>query len=141
MKKENSFGIIPVIKKSDKWFVFLIQNKFSDHWGFPKGRANENETHFESAKRELKEETNLLVNYLIQDTPLKEQYICIKNNEKINKTVLYYLCKITNEDYILQEEEVINGGFFIINRAKDILTYKQSKALMNDVINTLKDIK
>jgi len=49
--------------------VVLIQQKFGtsqNFWALPGGLVNENETLLDAVKRELKEETNLTVNYLEQ---------------------------------------------------------------------------
>ena len=54
MKKEKSCGCI--IIENNK--VLLI-HQTKGHWGFPKGHIEENETEFDTALREVKEETNL----------------------------------------------------------------------------------
>ena len=54
MKYEKSCGA--VIFDNDK--VLVIQ-QVAGHWGFPKGHVEQGETELETAKREIKEETNL----------------------------------------------------------------------------------
>lgn len=55
--------------KDNELKVVLIQQKFGTNqnfWALPGGLLNENETLLDAVKRELKEETNLTVNYLEQ---------------------------------------------------------------------------
>ena len=55
--------------KDNELKVVLIQQKFGTNqnfWALPGGLVNENETLLDAVKRELKEETNLTVNYLEQ---------------------------------------------------------------------------
>ena len=59
MKRDESFGVVPLSKTSGQWEVFLIQHNRSGYWGFPKGHAEPHETAEAAAFRELKEETNL----------------------------------------------------------------------------------
>lgn len=55
--------------QKSKLYVLLIQQKFgsqNDYWALPGGLVQEDETLIEAVKRELKEETNVAVNYLEQ---------------------------------------------------------------------------
>ena len=62
MLKEKAFGIIPIKRKNEvgEYLIFLVQLKSGNHWGFPKGHPEPEETDFRlTAIREFKEETNL----------------------------------------------------------------------------------
>lgn len=55
--------------KENKLYVLLIQQKFGSlntYWALPGGLVQEDESLLEAVKRELKEETNVSVNYLEQ---------------------------------------------------------------------------
>ncbi|NHN25445.1 NUDIX hydrolase [Flavobacterium jejuense] len=55
--------------QKSKLYVLLIQQKFgsqNDYWALPGGLVQEDEALIEAVKRELKEETNVSVNYLEQ---------------------------------------------------------------------------
>lgn len=45
----------------DDTSILLVHGRESGKFGFPKGHLEENETHWEAAKRELKEETGIIV--------------------------------------------------------------------------------
>ncbi len=57
----------------------VVQGKLSDKWSFPKGHRELDETAFETAMRELNEETGIV----------------LKNPENFDKLITYY-----NSDYV-----------------------------------------
>ena len=59
MKKEKSCGAIIFRKIQNKYEFVLIQQKYSLHFGFPKGHVEQNESELMTAYREVKEETGL----------------------------------------------------------------------------------
>jgi 8-oxo-dGTP pyrophosphatase MutT (NUDIX family) len=133
---EKSFGIIPLKKKQNAWHVFLIHHKNGCHWGFPKGHANPQETGLDSAKRELKEETGLQVITLLRELPLQEHYICSKEGKEVDKIVDYFISEVDGK-IALQKEEIIEGDFFLLSEAKDIITYENSKNICEQVIKII----
>ena len=61
MKLLFSAGIVVYFKRKDK-VQYLLLHYASGHWGFPKGKIEEDEKKQEAALRELKEEASLLAN-------------------------------------------------------------------------------
>ena len=59
MKKEFSFGIVPLQCVNEQWQVLLVQHQ-AGHWAFPKGHAEIGEEPKQTAERELLEETGLV---------------------------------------------------------------------------------
>ena len=132
MKKEESFGIIPLSKKNGQWEVFIVQLKHSRFWGFPKGHPEKGETPKETAKRELKEETNLGVVRFIQELPLTEQYQFSSGGVPISKSVQYFLAEAQGE-VILQEHEIQNGSWVTFSEFALKATHTESKAILKEV--------
>ncbi len=130
MIKEESFGIIPILKNEKNYLVFLIHHRNGDHWGFPKGHADGDEKEIDIAKRELFEETNLEVENFISKEPLIEKYHCIKNNMQVDKTVKYYIAKVKDKNFKLQQEEIIDGKWVTFEEAKEIISFFQSKEIL-----------
>jgi len=129
---EESFGTIPLKKQKDKWITFIIKNKSGNHWGFPKGHANISETPKESAIRELKEETNLNIISYLYESPIIEQYYFERNSNKVTKKVYYYLIEVEGLGKITSKE-ILEGKWVEITKAKEEITYKESKAIVNQV--------
>lgn len=139
MKKDESFGVIPLSKEKGHWEVFVIQHHRSGYWGFPKGHAEPNETAQEAAFRELKEETNLELIELLQKDPLKEQYTFILNRRRVFKQVLYFIA-IVGGEIKLQKGEIHDGTWLPFPQAIDRVTHQEGKTLLTLVEKVLPEI-
>ncbi len=131
MKKEISCGAI-VIKNGK---VLLIKHK-EGHWGFPKGHMESGESYIETAKREVKEETNIDIK-ILSDEYFIESYIV---KENINKDVIYYLAEPLNDEILLQESEVNEGEFIKINEICNHLNFDETKKLFLNAIDKYNNI-
>lgn len=97
MKKYTSAGIIVV--SYDK--KILVLKHPEGHWGFPKGYVEDIDNNtLETAIRELKEETSLNINFIVN--PIKYYFEETYNN----KRVIYYLGYSVNKNILLKEEFV-----------------------------------
>jgi len=129
---EESFGSIPLKIKNKNWYTFLVKNKSGNHWGFPKGHANLSESEKQTALRELQEETNLKVVKFLVEKPIVEQYIFFRNSEKTAKKVYYFLVEVEG-DAKITSDEILEGKWIELTKAKDLITYDASKELVNQV--------
>ena len=121
MKYEKSCGAI--IIDNDK---ILVLQQVAGHWGFPKGHVEEGETEIQTAKREIKEETNL-------DVEINDNYRYTEKYspaEGIEKEVVYFIAKKIGGEIKIQEEEVKGIGWFNYEEAIERLTYDNSKQLL-----------
>lgn len=128
MKKEISYGIVPLLKKKDEWHVLLV---FSGRgfWGLPKGHKQSQEDGKEAAVRELLEETNLnVVRFLTEETFL-EHYSFLKGTTFIDKTVVYYIAEVSG-DIVLQKEEIHKCSWVKLPAAKELATYPETKRIL-----------
>ncbi len=132
MRQEESFGVIPLSKVDGQWEVFLIQHNRNGYWGFPKGHAEANETPSQTAFRELKEETNLDLDKLLQEEPLMEQYTFMMERQRIFKRVFYFIAEVKGY-VILQTKEIHDGKWMPFHEAKLQLTHQEGKALLAQV--------
>lgn len=138
MKKEASFGIIPLRKHRARWEVLLVQ-PHQGWWGIPKGHADANETDKEAAERELFEETGLTVANYLADVPLQENYQFFLGRQKIYKTVTYYLAEVKGE-VILQAEELKGFKWVPLSSAATYATYKETQTILNKAKEWAKDL-
>lgn len=132
MQKETCCGVIPLKKKGRSWWVFLIKHRSGDYWSFPKGHVENGESHQETARRELHEETSLEVVSWMQAPPLKERYIFERGDDTIEKTVFYFLAEVSGEASF-QSSEVIEGKWVEVSLAETESTFPESKALCRKV--------
>jgi len=141
MKKETevSYGVIPLRNNSDTWQIFLIRNINGNHWGFPKGKPQENESHRDAALRELKEETGLLPVKFLSEDPLVESYHVYRSHSEIQKKVYYYLVQVEG-NVKLQEEEISDGKWFFFKEAYSKITFDESKFIFSKVQELMRNI-
>jgi bis(5'-nucleosidyl)-tetraphosphatase len=134
--QEASFGIIPLQQVDGIWQVLLILHKGGRHWAFPKGRSNPGETPLESARRELKEETGLDVETLLQDEPLTEQYEFRRKGESVVKTVQYFPAVVSGT-VRLQPEEIQDAKWVLLKEAVRHLTFREAKEMCRMLVRLL----
>ncbi len=128
MTYEKSCGAIVYRKHYGNIEILLIKHLNSEHWSFPKGHVEENETEIETALREVKEETGLEV---MLDPSFRETvtYFPRKDTQKV---VVYFMGKAKCAyDFIPQEDEIAEIKWVDIGRALQMLTYENDKTIVN----------
>lgn len=131
MKREQSYGIIPLRKVEGAWHVLLIQHS-GGHWSFPKGHPEPGETPEVTAARELKEETGLSVDHLLRNSPVTETYNFMWKGTYIHKTVSYYIAEVSGS-LVLQVEEIQAAKWVLLDEAEENLTFPAAKAICKEV--------
>lgn len=130
---EKSCGI--VLFHSDEFLIIqhsVKPNVTEGHWDFPKGHVEKNETEFETAVRELKEETGISDFLLIDNFKHRISYSFHKNNELIEKEVIFFLAESSTKEVQLSSEHQ-NYGWLDFNSAHDRLTYSNAKEVLVQV--------
>lgn len=137
--EEESFGIIPLKQEDGAWQILLILHQGGRHWAFPKGHGNPGETPIESAIRELKEETGLDIDRLLQQEPLTERYQFRRKREIVVKTV-HYFPAVVQGDLKLQEEEIRDAKWVPLNDSANQMTFREAKEMCNKMVNLLNNV-
>ena len=110
-------------------------NQVKGFIGFPKGHTEKDETEIETAIREIKEETNIMVE--LDET--KRYTISYSPKEKVDKEVVYFIGKVENDTNPKpQEGEVTEVLWVDINEVEDKLSFDNIKGMWQ---KALKDIK
>ena len=122
MIDEKSCGCIVLFKEK----VLLIKDT-ANHWGFPKGHVEEGETEVETAKREIMEETGIDV---ILDPTFRE-IVTYSPKKDTQKSVVYFIAKAKNTDFVPQEEEIADIRWVEIGRAGQVLSYENDRSIVN----------
>ena len=102
MQHEKSCGAIVYRKSHGNTEILLIKHINSGHWSFPKGHMENGETEIETAIREIKEETS--VNVMID--PTFRETVSYFPKRDTQKTVVYFIARAKNYDFVPQEEEI-----------------------------------
>lgn len=141
-KKDYSYGVIPVRKEQDDWYVFLI-NQYSAtgdvFWTFPKGHPEAGESPEEAARRELTEETAIVLEKLDTLKVYTQEYTFPFKDILIEKSAVYYLGFVQDEQFSIQEDEVKEAGWFLLADALEKLTHDKSKTILKAVQVDIED--
>lgn len=126
-----------IVLKDDMCILVKTQK---NNYGFPKGKRIKNETLFETAVRELKEETNINSNQIIiaQDCFLDE----VNRNNYLS--VRYLIAKyidINNCDIKFDHNELEEVNWYNINDALNLLTIKNRKQILQNAIEIVNNEK
>jgi bis(5'-nucleosidyl)-tetraphosphatase len=135
--EEESYGVIPLKEEEGVWKVLIIMHRGSRHWAFPKGHGDPGETPLQSAHRELKEETGLEVEKLLQEVPLIEKYQFYRKHEVVVKTVQYFPA-LVHGTLQLQPEEISAAKWVPLKEASKHLTFTEARVMCQKVITLLK---
>ena len=131
VKEKSCVAIIYKKFKNDLYVLLLKHNK--GHWSFPKGHVETSESEEETAKREIKEETNLDVEL---DTDFR--YVSTYSPKKgvIKDVVFFAAIPITNK-IVIQEDEIEEFSWYKYNEALKIITYEKDKKVLKLMKNYL----
>lgn len=131
MKNEKSCGTIII----NNGKVLVIKQKKSGTYNFPKGHMEKGETEEQTAIRETKEETNLIVN-IDSNKRFELSYL---QKENIYKTVVYFIAYINDINSLkLKNDEVIEAKWIKIDEVEDILSFENLKKLWSKVLKSIK---
>ena len=110
MKKEKSCGAVVFTQDSGSIRYVIIKSR-TGTYGFPKGHVESGESELETARREVREETGLEVEFK-SDFRATDSY-CFKIGDKeISKEVVYFLASFSEQTPVPQESEI--SGIYIL---------------------------
>lgn len=131
-KKLTSYGIIPVYKEEDKIYVCAVHNIKSDEWGLPKGSPEKGETSFETAKRELEEETGIVDFEIIGGKIFSESYSFEQDGVVYDKENVYWIASV-DEMKVSEDIDSADMKWFEIDKAKDVFSFDNISELLDEV--------
>lgn len=142
IKKDQSFGVIPVRQNRDDIKFLLVKHK-AGHWGFPKGHPKDGENEVDCASRELREETGINSFNLKSEIKFIENYTYEQNGEYCDKTVNYFLGFIDGDFKQQKEfaEEIPEIALLDYEQARIALTHDEAKKILDDAYAILQQNK
>ncbi|HLG24824.1 MAG TPA: NUDIX domain-containing protein [Candidatus Nanoarchaeia archaeon] len=129
MAKEKSCGVVLFRKSKETGIKFLVLHYIPGHWDFPKGHQEKNERDWQTAERELKEETGISETQIVDGFLEKTNYYFKRENETVFKEVVYFLAETTVRDITLSTEHVGYAWLGYENAMKK-LTFKSSQDIL-----------
>ena len=138
LRNEISCGaIVYCIENQDVKFLLLRYSQ--GHWDFPKGNKERGETHIDTIRREIKEETGISDVTFIDGFEKEISYNYTRDNRLISKKVLYRLARTHSKDVVLSSEHT-NFEWDPYELALKRLTYKKSKEILTEGYKFLKNL-
>lgn len=129
MRYIKSCGFVAYKQIENKNYYLIIKSLNGDV-GFPKGHMETGESEFETAIRELKEETGVEVK-IISDFRYQIEYPLPRVPNAIKQSV-YFLGKCTSDKIVCQETEVAWAGFVSYEKALEMLTFDETKRMLTE---------
>lgn len=102
-EEQVSAGLIPFYREDSPLQVLLLHYP-QGHWGFPKGHKEEEETLWETAVRELDEETGLSDLEKFPDFFYEIEYEFQQDDRLIHKFVVFFAARVNTREVTLSHE-------------------------------------
>lgn len=115
----------------------LIIKRNKGFYELPKGHVEENETEQETAKREVKEETNITYKQL----PHFKHIIHYQPQKGVDKEVVYFLGIAKHDDVKRQKSEIAKAEFVNVKQALKQLTHQNNKDALQKAYKKIKEKK
>ncbi len=135
----HSYGIIPIYKKDYEIFICAVHNHKSNEWGLPKGTPEKNEETFETAKRELREETGISEFKIIGGKTFSEKYTFEQDGITHQKHNTYFIASV-NE--MIDKDSSIDSKdmkWINIKDASKTFKFENITQLLDDVFEYLNE--
>ena len=140
---DQSYGIIPVIKRGDGWYIFMLQQiarRGDLVWTFPKGHPEADEDPETTARRELAEEAGIELASIDPTCTFSQMYTYEFNGEIVEKHVTYFLGYAAAEAFHMQPEEVADAAWYSLAEAREKATFDITKETVNAVAEALQNV-
>ncbi len=139
MAREISAGII-IYRRTNEGPKFLLLYHGHNYWNFAKGKIENEEQSYETALREVEEETGLRASELRVKRNFKEyeRFSFFRRKEKVFKTVVFYLAE-TRQPRIRISDEHEGYAWFKYNEAMRLIAkFKDSQMLLKRAYDFLR---
>jgi mutator protein MutT len=133
--REISAGGVVVKKENSQTNVALIRP--GNTWCLPKGSIEKGESPEEACQREVQEETGIKGKILEKLGEVNYWYYS-REKQRVKKTVYFFLLSYAGGDIQKHDFEVEEVRWFPLHKAKQVLTYKDEKEIMEKAEQKLK---
>ena len=133
----KSYGVIPIFKEKNGFYILLVKNSKGGHWGLPKGTPEKSEKPIDTAKRELFEETGIKDIEIKSEPTLEEKYDFEQNGTVYSKTNTYYLGFVSEMTEGNQLDQIDELKWVKIHEAQNTLTHQSAIDVVNQLFSLL----
>lgn len=120
--------------------VLLVKNDQGE-WVLPKGNLPKDELINEKATSNVKDETGVDATIIDLAGTTMYEFFSKTKQQDISKRVTWYIMESSNVDCEVNNEEILDCGFFRVKEAMDMLTHGKEKSLVDISFRKYKDLK
>ena len=125
MNFEKSCGALVVRREDDNYYILMIRHKAGGNRSFPKGHVEQGETEYETALREVMEETSSRI-AIVSDFRATVNY---RPSPGVMKEVVYFLAFTTSADIKAREGEIAEVEWVPLEKAEECLAHDNDKTV------------
>ena len=125
MNFEKSCGALVVRREEDQFYILMIRHKAGGNRSFPKGHVEAGETEYETALREVMEETSSRI-AIVSDFRATVNY---RPSPGVMKEVVYFLAFTTSADIKAREGEIAEVEWIPLEKAEEHLAHDNDKTV------------
>lgn len=129
MRHEKSCGAVILYRADSGIKVLLIKNR-SGNWSFPKGHVERGENEFQTALREVREETSLVVT-LEKGFREESTYKIGRNTEKL---VVYFLAFSDTLNVKVQYQEISAFSWVSVENAAEAISFENDRRVLEKAL-------
>ncbi|MGD9910425.1 MAG: bis(5'-nucleosyl)-tetraphosphatase [Candidatus Izemoplasmatales bacterium] len=133
MKYEKSCGAVVYTVDDENQIKYLLILMNHGHYSFPKGHMEENEDEWMTARREIKEETGIDVNFVGNFRKI----VTYSPYPNTMKDVVFFLAKALHTEIKIQAEELQSAAFVTKEQVDELLTFDTDKEVFLSAISYL----
>lgn len=120
--------------------VLILKNEKGE-WVLPKGIIKEGELPQEVAVNKVHEEAGVSAEVISPGGNTNYEFYSVTRQKPVCNKITWYLMKSEDEDYKINfDKDFVDGGFFHIDDAIEMITYSQDKSLISLSYKKYKEI-
>lgn len=129
LQYEKSCGAVVFCQKGED-IKYLLACEHGGYWVFPKGHMEEGESEYDTALREVKEETGLDVTFVEGFRITDEHNLAREGRPNTIKQTVYFLAKYEDQDFVPQESEICKIMLLDFDEAMAMLQFDSFKNIL-----------
>jgi len=121
--------------------VLLLKNDKGE-WVLPKGKIQERELATQTAINRVEEEAGVKANILETAGETVYEFFSRSRQSKVCNAIIWYVMESRNTEHEINKEKgFLDGGFFKVKEALNILTHNNDKAIVDVSFQKYKSLK
>lgn len=118
-----------VVFNGDK--VLILKNH-KNEWVLPKGKIRNDSLPIETAISRVQHETGVDANIISTAGETSYEFFSLSRKQAVCNIIIWYVMESQSDHYNINKEEgFIEGGFYPIDQAVEMITYSQDKSLVS----------